>query len=242
MAEGNQVAGCYGSGRERSREPARLRRQLILPRHCPPWTQPSNGPVHFSVRAGSRHPPPAPDSTVFVVGDVHGHLEHLDGLLDLSGPSRPGARSRAPCELVMVGDFVDRGPASIATLRRLIGLEHLLAFLSMCCAATTISYLIDFLLAEQPDPEALEAWCGNGGLTTLAELGHPHDEVARPRSGGPRRPGARRGGTRGAGGAAPARAVPVVRRLCLRPCRDQPGAAVGREQGRRELLCCASRS
>ena len=55
-------------------------------------------------------------------------------------------------------------------------------------------YLIEFLLAEQPDREALEAWCGNGGQTTLAELGIRRAEIAQPRSGRARRAGARQAG------------------------------------------------
>lgn len=109
---------------------------------------------------------------LFAIGDVHGHLKLLDALLDVLAPEFTAARERGlGCELVMIGDYVDRGPASLGVLRRLIGLESQLGFPVHLLRGNHDHYMIDFLTAEQPDPEALEAWCGNGGESTLAELG-----------------------------------------------------------------------
>ena len=81
------------------------------------------------------------DTVLFAIGDVHGHLEHLDALLALLRPEIARARAEGlACELVMIGDYVDRGPASLGVLRRLIGLEQRhLAFPCMSCAAITTS-------------------------------------------------------------------------------------------------------
>lgn len=118
-------------------------------------------------------PRTAPDGMMlFAIGDIHGHLKQLDGLLAQLVPEIAAARERGlACELILLGDYVDRGPASIGVLRRLAGLEDQLGIPVHLLRGNHDHYMIDFLTAEQQDPEALEAWCGNGGNTTLAELG-----------------------------------------------------------------------
>jgi serine/threonine protein phosphatase 1 len=119
-----------------------------------------------------------PGGMLLAVGDVHGHLDHLDALLDLLRPEILRARvAGLACELVLLGDYVDRGPDSLGTLRRLLGLEALLGVPVHALCGNHDQYLIDFLLAERPDPAKLSTWVGNGGLTTLAELGIRRAEV-----------------------------------------------------------------
>ena len=118
------------------------------------------------------------NTMLLVVGDVHGHLEHLDAMLVLLTAEIARARDRGVgCEVVLLGDYVDRGPNSLGTLRRVAGLLDAAARTAHALCGNHDHYLIEFLLAEWPDPEALEAWCGNGGLTTLAELGIDEAEV-----------------------------------------------------------------
>lgn len=120
---------------------------------------------------------PAPQSTpdgtmLFAIGDVHGHLKHLHALLGVLQPEIEAARENGiACVLIMIGDYVDRGPASLGVLRELDGLERRLGIPVHLLRGNHDHYMIDFLTAEQQDPEALEAWCGNGGSSTLAELG-----------------------------------------------------------------------
>ena len=117
--------------------------------------------------------PTPPGTTLLAIGDVHGHLEHLDALLGLlrSEIARARAAGRA-CELVLIGDYVDRGPANLGVLRRVLDLERgSLGIPVTALRGNHDHYLIDFLMAPEPDPEAIEAWCGNGGGATLAELG-----------------------------------------------------------------------
>ena len=119
-----------------------------------------------------------PGAMLIAVGDVHGHLDHLNALLDLLRPEIRRARLEGlRCELVLLGDYVDRGPASLATLRRLIGLEAFLGVPVHVLCGNHDQYLIDFLLDERPDEAMLDAWCDNGGLTTLAELGIRRAEI-----------------------------------------------------------------
>lgn len=53
---------------------------------------------------------------VAAIGDLHGHIDLLDGLLDRLDREAPGHT------LVFVGDFVDRGPASKEVVERVSGL------------------------------------------------------------------------------------------------------------------------
>src|SRR5688572_27486930 len=94
-----------------------------------------------------------PGTMLLAVGDVHGHLEHLDALLELLRPEIARAREQGwRCELVLVGDYVDRGPDSLGALRRLIGLEERLGVPVHALRGNHDHYLIEFLLAEDPDP------------------------------------------------------------------------------------------
>ena len=119
-----------------------------------------------------------PGTMLLAVGDVHGHLAHLDALLGLLRPEVERARAEGlGCELVLVGDYVDRGPDSLGALRRLIGLEERLGVPVHALRGNHDLYLIEFILAQDPEPEAFEAWLGNGGDTTLAELSIGPDDV-----------------------------------------------------------------
>src|SRR3954454_12832494 len=122
-------------------------------------------PVHAFHSTWEPAPRATPAGTMlFAIGDVHGHLKLLDALLDLLAPEFAAARERGlACELVMIGDYVDRGPASLGVLRRLIGLESQLGFPVHLLRGNHDHYMIDFLTADRPDPESLEGWCGNGG-------------------------------------------------------------------------------
>jgi len=123
-------------------------------------------------------PRPLPDGMLLAVGDVHGHLDHLDALLDILRPEILRARAAGlACELVTLGDYIDRGPDSLGTLRRLLGLEALLGVPVHALRGNHDQYLIDFVLADRPDPTALATWIGNGGLTMLAELGVRRAEI-----------------------------------------------------------------
>ena len=53
-----------------------------------------------------------------IIGDIHGHSERLEALLSRLGYRRFRGAWRHPSRVVIfVGDFIDRGPAQLATLR-----------------------------------------------------------------------------------------------------------------------------
>ena len=51
----------------------------------------------------------------FIIGDIHGHLEPLDRLLDLIGLSDRGSGG---AEIIFLGDLLDRGPQSAQVVER----------------------------------------------------------------------------------------------------------------------------
>ena len=58
-------------------------------------------------------------NSIYAVGDIHGHLEALDGALEIVNlDGDPGA------SLVLLGDYVDRGPQSRGVLERVWELQH----------------------------------------------------------------------------------------------------------------------
>ena len=105
------------------------------------------------------------------MGDVHGCAAHLDALLGRLGPvvARAADAGRR-CMLVMIGDYVDRGPDSLGVLDRLGGLEAALGVPVHLLLGNHDQFLRE-ALRIMPDPGVLELWCENGGDTTLAECG-----------------------------------------------------------------------
>jgi serine/threonine protein phosphatase 1 len=117
---------------------------------------------------------------LLAVGDVHGHLDHLDALLSLFTDEIAAMQAAGgTVELVLIGDYIDRGPDSLGVLRRIAGLRDELGVSLHPLRGNHDHYLLDFVLAPEPDPATLEAWCGNGGETTLTELGIEPDELVR---------------------------------------------------------------
>lgn len=103
-------------------------------------------------------------SCIYAIGDVHGCLDELQKLekkilidgRELSGPKL----------VVMLGDYVDRGPSSAAVI------EHLLKplpaeFRRICLLGNHDQMFLDFCSS----PSAAGHWLGLGGDETLASYG-----------------------------------------------------------------------
>jgi serine/threonine protein phosphatase 1 len=117
-----------------------------------------------------------PGTTLLAVGDVHGCSAHLVAMLTLLGSVIAQACEQGRrCELVMIGDYIDRGPDSLGVLKRLGGLEETLGIPVHLLQGNHDQFLIEFLHV-MPQPDVLDSWCANGGHTTLAECGvEPHE-------------------------------------------------------------------
>ncbi len=102
------------------------------------------------------------DQTLYAIGDVHGHLDRLDLLLDLIEQDAKGE----PHRLLFVGDYIDRGPQSKEVIDRLMGLPADTVFLK----GNHEESMLD-ILDEPLDVELVYLWDYWGGHTTLASYG-----------------------------------------------------------------------
>jgi serine/threonine protein phosphatase 1 len=100
------------------------------------------------------------------IGDIHGCLNPLLALVDAIGPGREDT-------LIVLGDFIDRGPDSRGVLDRLITLA------GRCRLVPLLGNHEEALLDALRDVTALRRWLALGGVDTLRSYGWV--------SGGPRR-------------------------------------------------------
>ncbi|QFT48696.1 Serine/threonine-protein phosphatase 2 (plasmid) [Roseivivax sp. THAF40] len=97
---------------------------------------------------------PKPEASFAVIGDIHGRLDLLQALLE----KLPG-----DVPVICVGDYIDRGPASVETLRFLKDRPEI-----TCLKGNHEDMLVSFVTSpEEKGPR----WIRNGGLQTLADLG-----------------------------------------------------------------------
>ncbi len=103
-------------------------------------------------------------AALYAIGDVHGCLPQL---LDIEQQIEVDARgTKGEKWIVMLGDYVDRGPQSAQVL------EHLLrpappGFKRFCLLGNHEQMMLDFL----DDPVAHAYWLEQGGLETLRSYG-----------------------------------------------------------------------
>jgi len=117
-------------------------------------------------RAAAARPRVPSGQRVYAVGDVHGRLDLLDRMLAMIAEDAATGRPGTASTVVMLGDYVDRGPDGAGVLDRLragpppgLGL--------VCLRGNHDDTLLRFL----DDATAGEAWLGFGGGATLASYG-----------------------------------------------------------------------
>lgn len=104
---------------------------------------------------------------IYAVGDVHGRYDLLKlALAEIARDSAAEAAGRQPM-LVMLGDYVDRGPDSAKVLQALVWLRRRGDFDLRLLKGNHEQGLLRFL----EDPERGEAWLGYGGAETLTSYG-----------------------------------------------------------------------
>lgn len=118
-----------------------------------------------------RRRPPAPFAPrtpdrrrTYAVGDIHGHAELLDRLLDLIiEDAAPAFAAGLAVDLVFLGDYIDRGPDSRGVVERL-------------CRGAPAGFSCRFLMGNHEaamldflrDPAETAEWLDYGGVETLA--------------------------------------------------------------------------
>ena len=110
-----------------------------------------------------------PGARIYAVGDVHGRLDLLQNLLALI---EADDRSRAPAHahLVMLGDLIDRGPASREVIDTF--LRGGPAFAETHLLTGNHEEMLLRLL-DEPTPEAMAHYLRYGGYETLQSYGAP---------------------------------------------------------------------
>jgi serine/threonine protein phosphatase 1 len=107
---------------------------------------------------------------LYAVGDVHGRLDLLDGLIErMTEDFRALGRQDRPV-LIMLGDYIDRGAQSAAVIDRLIDLRQQSAegrFEFRALMGNHEETLLHFL----DDPMAGPSWVEYGGGETMASYG-----------------------------------------------------------------------
>lgn len=109
--------------------------------------------------------PPTPDRLTYVVGDVHGCVPQLNGLLAQIEADQ-GSRE---ADIVFVGDYTDRGPDSPGALVRLMDLDQRLPHVT-CLLGNHDQMLLDFL---DGTPKCMR-WLDIGGFDTLINYNVSH--------------------------------------------------------------------
>ncbi|MFC3440991.1 metallophosphoesterase [Sphingobium rhizovicinum] len=114
-------------------------------------------------------PPPSvgADRRVYAIGDIHGRLDLLEALLRLIAQD-DRARGPMPPHLILLGDLIDRGPASRGVVERVMGL---MAGGGTQCVKGNHEEL--FVLAARGDARIIPTFRRAGGAQTLASYGLP---------------------------------------------------------------------
>jgi serine/threonine protein phosphatase 1 len=107
-------------------------------------------------------------TTTYVIPDLHGRADLLDAALARIATHAAGASGT----LIVLGDYVDKGPDSRGVIARLI------AGIAPGWSLVTLKGNHDAMMAEAlRDPAAVANWLGKGGDTALASYGGDVDAV-----------------------------------------------------------------
>lgn len=109
----------------------------------------------------------------YIIGDIHGQIDLLDRLLaEVENIDR--RLGPAKSVEVLVGDYIDRGPASAAVLERLTQ-QPTSGRRRICLRGNHEQMMMRFLAA----PSSWESWRAIGGIDTLVSYGLARRDVFR---------------------------------------------------------------
>jgi serine/threonine protein phosphatase 1 len=110
-----------------------------------------------------------PGTSAWAIGDVHGQLDLLNALLT-AVETEVAAAPPGPRHLILLGDYIDRGPENIAALERAANVD--IPGVTVTALMGNHEEILDeFLNGERIDWDFLDSWAMNGGQSTLANLG-----------------------------------------------------------------------
>ncbi|CAN7285316.1 metallophosphoesterase [Phenylobacterium sp. LjRoot225] len=128
-------------------------------------------------------PPPRARGTegqlIYALGDIHGCYDLLkSALAQIAADAAVEARGRTPV-LVLLGDYIDRGPDSAKVLQALVWLQRRGDLMLRLLKGNHEQGLLGFL----EEPEQGQAWLDYGGAQTLVSYGvAPPDAGAGPQA------------------------------------------------------------
>src|SRR5438034_4182761 len=129
--------------------------------------------ISGSMQASETRPSGPPGHRAYVVGDVHGRLDLLDGLLaeiERELAERPPHKT----SLVFLGDLIDRGPASAQVVERL-RMYRRPAVRSVFILGNHEEVLLRIL---DGDPSLIQSWLRFGGAECLKSYGADPLEIS----------------------------------------------------------------
>jgi serine/threonine protein phosphatase 1 len=98
-------------------------------------------------------------ATIYAIGDIHGHLDPLERLLDRLQPDLERDR------LVFMGDYIDRGPSAMEVVDYVLRLRNLAPPEQVICLkGNHEAMFLDFLQGRETD-----LFLYNGGLATVRD-------------------------------------------------------------------------
>lgn len=119
----------------------------------------------FGFLRGATRPATEQMPRIYAIGDIHGRMDLLERLIGVIERDAFG-RSRRSTRIIVLGDFIDRGPRSadvVALLMQLRKETNLVVLKGNHEAA-----MVDAL---DGNFDALDLWLAHGGLATLASFG-----------------------------------------------------------------------
>ena len=115
-----------------------------------------------------RKTPETPPSTqgrlVYAVGDIHGRLDAFDALLHVIAEDALASQPSQQPMLILLGDYVDRGPASAQVIDAILRLATEPGFEVRALKGNHEEALLQF----REEPGFGQTWVEHGGSATLA--------------------------------------------------------------------------
>lgn len=114
----------------------------------------------------------ASNDRIYAIGDIHGRLDLFEQIMTIIRADN-AARPAANVRIVLLGDLIDRGPASAELISRARAFgRYSSRFITL--KGNHEAAMVD---AARGDRTALKFWLQHGGDATLASWGMPNDLI-----------------------------------------------------------------
>lgn len=108
-----------------------------------------------------------PGWVVYAIGDIHGRLDLLEMLIAAIGRDHAESAPQQQALIVLLGDYIDRGPSSAGVIEAIINLEARTGLTVRALKGNHEQALLAFL----SDSAKGAPWLAHGGVEALASYG-----------------------------------------------------------------------